>query len=90
MKPLKEELAEVESWACCDWPARAIRAQYKISDLERSLDWYKRRLDAIQEWQSSIPAPYREECCDIIANGQVAPCRVRQASQADGAILPGM
>jgi len=77
---LANELKDAEKWACCDWPGRAIRAKYKITELQRSLEWYKTRLEAMQQWQSVLPEPYRTECCDILANGKIAPWRQMRSS----------
>ena len=40
-----------------------------VKDIERSLDWYKRRVTFLQEWQSKMRDPERTIVCDIIANG---------------------
>lgn len=48
----------------------------KIAELEEQLgdalsarDFYKRRVEALQQWQSSMRDPERIIVCDIIANG---------------------
>lgn len=48
----------------------------KIAELEERLgialssrDFYKRRVEALQQWQSSMRDPERIIVCDIIANG---------------------
>lgn len=40
-----------------------------VKDIEQSRDWYKRRVDLLQEWQSKMRDPERTIVCDIIANG---------------------
>lgn len=52
-----------------------LREQAK--SLRQYLDWYTSRLNEMQVWQRSVPEPYRTECCDILANGKVAPWRTR-------------
>jgi len=38
-------------------------------DARKSRDFYKRRADALQEWQSKMRDPERTIVCDILANG---------------------
>jgi hypothetical protein len=38
-------------------------------DARASLDFYKRRADALQQWQSKMRDPERTIVCDILANG---------------------
>jgi len=38
-------------------------------DARSSLDFYKRRADALQQWQSKMRDPERTIVCDILANG---------------------
>lgn len=40
-----------------------------IADLERSLEFYKARMNNLQCWQSSMRDPERKIVCDILANG---------------------
>ncbi len=40
-----------------------------IADLERSLEWYGKRMNNLQCWQSSMRDPERKIVCDILANG---------------------
>lgn len=42
----------------------------KLNDALRSLDFYKSRVDALQQWQSKMRDPERTIVCDILANGQ--------------------
>lgn len=55
----------------------------QVKELTRTVEWYKERLDALQEWQKTLPDPYRGECCDILANGIIAPWRIRDEKLAD-------
>lgn len=41
----------------------------EIDELRDSLAFYKRRCDALQEWQSKMRDPERTIVCDILANG---------------------
>ena len=97
MNKLERKLKEVESWACCEYPARAIRAEYNADVLTQGVNWYKERVDALQQWMMTIPEPFRGECSDIIANGKIAPWRIRLtpvvgdaagSNQGDGEALP--
>jgi hypothetical protein len=40
-----------------------------IADLERSLEFYRTRMNNLQCWQSSMRDPERKIVCDILANG---------------------
>jgi hypothetical protein len=88
MNKLEQKLKEVESWACCEYPARAIRAEYNVDVLTQSVNWYKARVDALQQWMMTIPEPFRGECSDIIANGKIAPWRIRLTPVGVDAALP--
>jgi hypothetical protein len=48
--------------------ARAIEAE-----LQPTIDFYQRRVDALQEAQSQMRDPERTMVCDIIANGKLDP-----------------
>lgn len=50
---------------------RQQRAQ--IAELERSRDFYRRRCDLLQEWQSRMRDPERTLVCDVLANGLTLP-----------------
>ncbi len=41
----------------------------EIKDLRSSLDFYQRRCEALQSWQSKMRDPERTIVCDILANG---------------------
>jgi hypothetical protein len=41
--------------------------------LKDSHDFYRRRVDLLQQWQSKMRDPERTIACDIIANGQTLP-----------------
>lgn len=45
----------------------------QITKLESSLDFYRRRVELLQTWQSKMRDPERTIACDIIANGQTLP-----------------
>lgn len=49
------------------------RLQKEISRLQHSVDFYKRRCDAMQRWQSCMRDPERTIVCDILANGETLP-----------------
>lgn len=68
---LKRKLAQIETWACCDWPMKAARLEHTVERVAASRDWYKQRVDRLQEWQKTLPEPYRSQCCDILANGKL-------------------
>jgi len=52
------------------YTAGAFAAQQKrIAALEHEAQFYKRRCDAMQEWQSRMRDPERTVVCDILANG---------------------
>ena len=40
-----------------------------LEELAQSLDFHRRRVDALQSWQGSMRDPERTVVCDIIANG---------------------
>lgn len=55
-------------------------SQERIEDLEKELadtvqsrDFYQRRCNLLQEWQSKLRDPERTIVCDILANGQTLP-----------------
>jgi len=35
-----------------------------------SAEWHRGRWNLVQKWQATIPDPYRQEICDILANGK--------------------
>jgi hypothetical protein len=41
----------------------------EIEGLQQSLEWYKKRANMLQCWQSSMRDPERKIVCDILANG---------------------
>ena len=45
----------------------------RITELESSLNFYQRRVELLQTWQSKMRDPERTIACDIIANGQTLP-----------------
>ena len=50
--------------------ADAVKA---LEDMTHSRDFYKRRHDLLQQWQSKMRNPERTLVCDILANGQTLP-----------------
>lgn len=44
-----------------------------LADMARSRDWYRHRVDMLQQWQSRMRDPERTIVCDILANGQMLP-----------------
>jgi hypothetical protein len=72
-KSLAEELSDADSWACCNWPRRAIIAEHDVARANERTEFYKSRVDIFQEWQRTLPEPYRTECCNILANCKIKP-----------------
>jgi hypothetical protein len=50
-------------------PVQEPTLQEQLDDALSSLDFYKRRADALQQWQSKMRDPERTIVCDILANG---------------------
>jgi hypothetical protein len=44
-------------------------AAKRLSELEHEAAFYKRRVQALQQWQSRMRDPERTVVCDILANG---------------------
>lgn len=44
-----------------------------VENMNFHRDFYQRRVDLLQQWQSNMRDPERTICCDIIANGQTLP-----------------
>ena len=61
-----------EEWKSNPWTVRPLIRHLieQVKSQEKSIDFYKLRMDVIQEWQKSLPEPYRTECCNILANGK--------------------
>ena len=55
-----------ELWTSCDW-------REEIDQLRQSVEFYKRRCDTLQEWQSKMRDPERTIVCDVLANGHTLP-----------------
>lgn len=56
---------------------------------KRQADFYSRRCNALQKWQSRMRDPERTVVCDILANGYTLPPEIagnRYAAQADRAV----
>lgn len=43
--------------------------------------WHTERWNALQKWQASIPDPFRQEFCEIFANGYSTTWKKRYASE---------
>ena len=50
-------------------PEQEPTLQEQFDKALHSLDFYRRRINALQEWQSKMRDPERTIVCDIIANG---------------------
>jgi hypothetical protein len=77
VQPMAHIVGEIDHAGKVWKPAPVRGFVKKIEDLiqERddalsSLDFYKRRVDALQQWQSKMRDPERTVVCDIIANGR--------------------
>jgi hypothetical protein len=44
--------------------------QKAIRGVLHSLDFYRRRCEALQAYQRELPEPHRTAICNILANGQ--------------------
>lgn len=49
--------------------AEIDRLKAQVAELESKAHFYKRRCDAIQNWQGHMRDPERTVVCDILANG---------------------
>ena len=49
--------------------AALTQLEAMVGEQESSLAFYKRRCDALQQWQSKMRDPERTVVCDILANG---------------------
>jgi hypothetical protein len=62
----------------------------KHDEVKDSLDFYKRRVEALQQWQSNMRDPERTVVCDILANGHtLEPAGNRYTPPAQPAPAPG-
>lgn len=59
----------------------------EIESLLFSRDFYKRRVDLLQKWQSRMGEPARTIVCDILANGQTLPEDIFPERYVKGASL---
>lgn len=62
--------------ACRGGPAASCEEGAREAELESlrsSLEFYKKRCDLLQQWQSKMRDPERTIVCDILANGQTLP-----------------
>ena len=50
-------------------PVQESGLQKKLEEALGSLDFYRRRVEALQQWQSKMRDPERTIVCDILANG---------------------
>jgi hypothetical protein len=51
-------------------PSPVQELEEQLKDALESLDFYRRRVEALQQWQSKMRDPERTIVCDILANGQ--------------------
>lgn len=72
MKAIGEIVSEALSTSA-DTSALDAYVAEKVNKIESCRDWYKRRIDLLQEWQSKMRDPERTIVCDIIANGLTMP-----------------
>lgn len=57
-------------FAACASPQVVLALIKSLEDAQASADFYRRRVDLLQYWQSKMRDPERTIACDIIANGQ--------------------
>lgn len=68
---------------------QASSIEDQLEDAIRSLEWHKRRIDLLQQWQSKMRDPERTIVCDIIANGQtLEPAGDRYTLQPAASAVP--
>jgi hypothetical protein len=84
---LEREL-ETERDAANFYAKRVARWIEKHDGVKASLDFYKRRVDALHEWQSKMRDPERKIVCDILANGcTLEPTRAKARGEDANAML---
>ena len=76
-KPTTEEAPGTHRWALQNCEELLKIRTDELRRSAQSREWHKTRLEAIQAWQHTLPDPYRQEVCDILANGEVAPWHQR-------------
>lgn len=61
--------------------------ELELAELTRKVEFYKRRADMLQCWQSSMRDPERKIVCDILANGFTLTTKedIKQAQPQDAA-----
>ena len=64
---LAEQPAQDQGQSC--FCPECERLSKELDDARQSLDFYRRRINALQQWQSKMRDPERTIVCDIIANG---------------------
>ncbi len=52
------------------WCREAVRDQV-ANELIQVVTFYQQRMDALQDYQKTLPDPIRQDVCDILANGYV-------------------
>lgn len=57
-------------FVACASPQVVLALIKSLEAAQESADFYKRRVDLLQHWQSKMRDPERTIACDIIANGQ--------------------
>lgn len=55
------------------WEAATAKQAAELDRLRAEADFYRRRCDALQAWQSKMRDPERTIVCDILANGSTLP-----------------
>lgn len=60
-----------------------LYGQEALDDLQFEADFYRRRCDALQAWQSRMRDPERTVVCDILANGFTLPPAVAGGRYGD-------
>ena len=53
------------------WEVEALKRNFR--NVSHTIEFYKTRMRALQEWQKELPEPYRTEVCNILANGRKKP-----------------
>lgn len=65
-KEIKKIIERLEGENYVDAIDEAIKI---LKRLDHANLWYRTRWAYLQKWQASIPDPYCQEACDILANG---------------------
>lgn len=73
LKPAEYKQIELSEFHAEASPEVVLALIEELADACDSVDFYKRRVDLLQQWQSKMRDPERTIACDIIANGQTLP-----------------